>query len=154
MRNYDKSILRLLDACKKSLCGIETKSLLFILSDDKNELERLCEALHETANSSFLITRKEIAALLVEVLQNEHEQKVILESKGTDILLVTDFEVIAGKERSQKILYELIRQRFAEGMRTIVFSKRNVFDEDAYMIQMKILFELASKFNIGGTQCL
>lgn len=148
MRSYDKSILRLLDACKRTLCGIETKSLLFILSDDKQELQRLCKALYETSNNSFLITRNEIAALLVEVLQNEHEQKVIPESKGTDILFVTDFEVMTGKERSQKILYELIRKRFAEGMRTIVFSTRNVFDEDAYMIQMKILFELADKFEI------
>lgn len=148
MRSYDKSILRLLDACKRSLCGIENKSLIFILSDDKNELERLCKALIETANIGFLITRKEIAALLVEVLQEPHEQKIIPKIKITDLLFVTDFEVMAGKERSQKIMYELLRERFAEGMQTIVFSTRNVFDEDAYMIQMKILFELADNFNI------
>ena len=147
MRSYDKSILRLLDACKRSLSGIENKSLIFILSDDKNELERLCKALIETANSGFLITRKEIAALLVE-LQEPHEQKIIPKIKITDLLFVTDFEVMAGKERSQKIMYELLRERFAEGMQTIVFSTRNVFDEDAYMIQMKILFELADNFNI------
>lgn len=148
MRSYDISILRLLDACKRSLCGIENKSLLFILSEDKKELERLCEALLETANSGCYITRKEISALLVEVLQEPHEQKIIPKIKITDLLFVTDFEVIAGKERSQKILYELLRQRFAEGKRSIVFSTRDVFDQDAYMIQMKILFELADKFAI------
>ena len=77
MRNYDKSILRLLDACKRSLCGIENKSLLFILSEDKKELELLCEALLETANSGCFITRKEIATILVEVLQESREQKII-----------------------------------------------------------------------------
>lgn len=148
MRSYDKSILRLLDACKRSLCGIENKSLLFILSEDKKELERLCEALLETANSGCFITRKEIAALLVEALQEPREQKIIPKIQNIDILFATDFEVIAGKERSQKIMYELLRQRFAEGKRSIVFSTRNVFNRDAYMIQMKILFELADKFAI------
>ena len=148
MRSYDKSILRLLDACKRSLCGIENKSLLFILSEDKRELERLCEALLETANSGCFITRKEIVALLVEVLQKPHEQKIILEIKNTAILFVTDFEVIAGKERSQEILYELIRQRFAEGKRTVVFTTRDLFDNGAYSHQMQILFELADKFEI------
>lgn len=148
MRSYDKSILRLLDACKRSLCGIEKKSLLFIVSEDKKELERLCEALLETANSCCFITRKEIAALLVEVLQEPREQKVIPKITNTEILFVTDFEVMAGKERSQKIMYELLRQRFAEGKRSIVFSTRDVFDQDVYMIQMKILFELADKFAI------
>ena len=148
MRSYDKSILRLLDACKNSLCGIENKSLLFILSEDKKELEQLCEALVETANCSFFITRKEIAALMVEILQEPPEQKIIPQVKNTDILFVTDFEVIAGKERSQKIIYELLRQRFAEGKRSIVFGTRDIFEQDTYMTQMKILFELADKFKI------
>ena len=70
--------------------------------------------------------------------------KEILESQT----FLTDFEVMIGKVRSQKIMYELLCEKFAEGMQTIVFSTRNVFDEEAYMIQMKILFELADNFNI------
>lgn len=31
MRHYDKSVLRLLDACKRTLCGNETKSLCRII---------------------------------------------------------------------------------------------------------------------------
>lgn len=61
MRSYDKSILRLLDACKRSLCGIEYKSLIFIiLSDYKNELERLCKALIETANGGSFFRKDNI----------------------------------------------------------------------------------------------
>lgn len=148
MRKYDKSIFRLLDACKNTLCSIDSKSILLILSEDKNELQHLCSALCETANNRYLITRNEIAKMLVEVLQDEHEQNIIRRSKNTSLLFVTDFEVIAGKERSQKIMYDILRQRFAEAKRTVVFTTRNVFDMGAYTEQMKILFELADKFEI------
>ena len=117
-----------------------------IVSEDKNELQRPCKALCETVNNKYLMTQNEIATMLVEVLQGK--QKTIPKSKNAPLLFVTDFEVIAGKEHFQKIIYDIIWQRFVEAKRTIVFSTRNVFDGDTYLHQMQNLFELADKFEI------
>ena len=86
--------------------------------------------------------------MMVEILQNENERNIIPKSKKTGFLFITDFEVISGKERSQKIVYETIRERFAEGKRTVVFTTRDVFSIGAYSHQMQTLFELADKFEI------
>lgn len=148
MRHYDKSVLRLLDACKRTLCGNETKSLLLVYMKDKNKIQQLCKTFQGVVSDGYLVTRNEIATMMVEILQNENERNIIPKSKKTGVLFITDFEVISGKERSQKIVYETIRERFAEGKRTVVFTTRDVFGIGAYSHQMQTLFELADKFEI------
>ena len=148
MKNYDKSILRLLDVCKGMLCGSETKSLLLIYLKDKNKSQQLCSTFCGIVSDEYLVTRNEIANMMVEVLQSEKKQITIQKSKKTEILFITDFEVMAGKERSQKIVYEIMRERYAEGKQTVVFSTKDVFVIGSYSHQIQTLFELADKFEI------
>lgn len=148
MKHYDKSVLRLLDICKRTLCGNETKSLLLVYMKDKNKIQQLCKTFQGVVSDSYLVTRNEIATMMVEILQNENERNIIPKIKNAEVLFITDFEVIGGKERSQKIVYETIRERFAEGKRTVVFTTRDVFEIGVYSHQIQTLFELADKFEI------
>lgn len=81
MRHYDKSVLRLLDACKRTLCGNENKSLLLVYMKDKNKIQQLCKTFQGVVSDGYLVTRNEIAAMMVEILQNENERNIIPKSK-------------------------------------------------------------------------
>lgn len=82
MRHYDKSVLRLLDACKHTLCGNETKTLLLVYMKDKNKIQQLCKTFQGVVSEGYLVTRNEIATMMVEILQNENGEILFQNAKA------------------------------------------------------------------------
>ena len=130
------------------LDGKGNQSMLLIYSNDKEALAKLGDALKESNNESFAVTRNEIAIMLVEAVRDKKDQKMIKKCKTEPILIICDFEVIAGKEHSQKIIYEILRHRYGKSHKTIILSSWDVFAFDTFSERIKVLLESADKYNV------
>lgn len=128
--------------------GKSEHTLLLLCSQSKAALEECFRALQSTNLPFCTVTRNEIAAMMLEALQEDKERTIIKKCAEVPLVILFDVETLAGKTHAQTIVCDILEQRQRQSLRTVVLSLCEPWVTNAFSEEIFTLFRDAEKYEI------